>query len=337
MNRDPRALDELPGFPDAGPGADGGTGISILLCTRDNAESLRHALEAIGNAERPAGLPCELLVVDNSAGEATAKLLAGRRLSNGMPLRSVRERKNGKANAMNRGLSEARGNILLFTDDDVTPPRDWITKMCAPILSGAADAVAGAVRLAPELDKAWLNDHQRAWLAATNELNAANPGRMVGANMAFSRAVLEKVPAFDPELGPGALGFGEDSLFSLQLTEAGYRIAGVFDAPVEHHFNEARLERKGWLESARKLGRVDAYLAHHWEHAVWARPRSHLIRSWLRLAASRFLHLRGSNGSATPEGFANASRGIHACFYYLRERRKPRKYDRHGLVKLPGR
>ncbi len=54
---------------------------------------------------------------------------------------------------------------------------------------------------------------------------------MVGANMVFHRRVLSKVPGFDTDLGagPGSLGFGEETLFSRQLTEAGFRIIGLFE------------------------------------------------------------------------------------------------------------
>ena len=49
---------------------------------------------------------------------------------------------------------------------------------------------------------------------------------LTGANMAFARRVLDKVPGFDRELGPGGLGFCDDTLFSLQLRTAGFRLAG---------------------------------------------------------------------------------------------------------------
>ena len=57
----------------------------------------------------------------------------------------------------------------------------------------------------------------RYWLATT-EPNVPGKSRLiVGANMAFRRAVLSKVPKFDIALGVGSLGFAEDTLFSRQL------------------------------------------------------------------------------------------------------------------------
>ena len=317
--------------------------VSIIVCTCDRAESFARTFAALGRLDVPAGITCELIVVDNGAcppaAAAAASALGGEEKAvNGAAVRWLREPLPGKSRAINRGLAGARGDILVFTDDDVIPPRDWLAKLCAPIRRGEAEAVAGGVRVAAHLEQPWLTPDQRAWLASTEVLDPGSPGRMLGGNMAFSRSVLAKVPAFDPELGPGALGYGEDTLFSEQLKAAGYRVVGVFDALVEHHFQARRLDRSGWLEAARKMGRVDAYLAHHWEHARWARPRWLLLKAALRFAACRVRSRRGMTPAVDPAlpRLAEATRHLHACLRYLHERRKPHHYTPRGVVKLAG-
>lgn len=131
----------------------------------------------------------------------------------------------------------SKGDILLFTDDDVRPEHVWIPTMCAPIAEGRADAVAGGIEIAAHLRREWMEGFHRDFLASTEALDPGSIGAMIGANCAFSRSVLNKVPAFDPELGPGALGFCDDVLFSRQLVNAGYRLTAVFDYPVTHHFD----------------------------------------------------------------------------------------------------
>ena len=64
-------------------------------------------------------------------------------LSDRFDCRWLREPRSGKSRALNRGLREAKGEVLLFTDDDLRFPRQWIEPMMAPILAGEADAVAG--------------------------------------------------------------------------------------------------------------------------------------------------------------------------------------------------
>src|SRR5262245_13280281 len=163
--------------------------------------------------------------------------------------------------------------------------------MCEPILAGAADAVAGGVRLAPHLVRPWMQLPHRTWLASTEFLDAPAPQEMVGANMAFGRHVLASVPGFDPELGPGALGQGADSLFSWQLVRAGFRIRPALDVAVEHHFDPARLTRTSFLATAARRGRTYAYQRWHWMHEPiphhTRRLGVRLLRLWRNRIARR--------------------------------------------------
>lgn len=299
--------------------------ISIIICTRNRAASLARTLEAVGVVTLPAAT--ELLVVENASTDDTETTASGACPANAVPVRYLREPRRGLAKARNTGLAAATGDVIVFTDDDVRPEREWLTRLTAPIFSGEADAVAGGVRLAPHLVRPWMSAYHRAWLAGTEDLDPQHPSRMVGANMAIARTVLERVPSFDPELGAGALGCGEDTLFTLQIREAGYRIAAALDAIVEHHFEENRLRRAHWLAAARSMGRSDAYLAYHWEGAEWMRPWQSLVSTAVRQAA--WFMTRG-----VPERLLKATRHLHASLHYLREKRRPRNYDRRGLVKL---
>jgi hypothetical protein len=86
--------------------------------------------------------------------------------------------------------------------------------------------------------------------------------------MAFHRRVLSSVSGFDPRLGPGALGFGEETLFSSQLLDAGFRLGTRLDVRVEHHFDLSRLTRHHMLLIAERMGRSEAYLSYHWRRAT---------------------------------------------------------------------
>ncbi len=260
--------------------------VSIILCTRNRAARLRTTLETIGRCRIPADLAAELLIVDNGSTDETPQVVRQFHLPN-MPVRYVCEPTPGQSRARNRGLAEGDGSILLFTDDDVRVPPDWIDGMCRPILEGSADAIAGGVRFPPELDRQLRMC--RSWFASTEDILPDRPDRFVGANMAFSRDVLDRVAAFEVELGPGALGFGDETLFSFQLRQAGYRLVTRFDVAVEHHFDPARLTRSKMLEAARQMGRSKAYVAYHWHHADLPTRISfrapELVRIWLgRLA-----------------------------------------------------
>jgi len=175
----------------------------------------------------------------------------------------------------------------------------------------------------------------RDYMCSTESIDPNRVGMLVGASMGFSAHVLNRVPSFDPELGPGALGFCDDTLFSRQLLSAGFRLIGAFDYPVVHRFDADRLSRANFLERARCEGRSQAYIAFHWDHYVIRTPRKELFLHFLRFTrerAKRRSEWRHEEG--IPDWEFLAVGRLHFLLGYLRERRRPRNYTKHGLVKL---
>ncbi len=180
--------------------------VSILICTRDRAESLRQTVAAIAEAVTAAkGITCELVVVDDGSEDAEAVRSAV--AEGGGTARYVRGEGRGLSLARDLALAEATGVVALFTDDDVRPRDGWIEKMARPILDGA-DAVAGAVVIAPDLERDWLSPDVRMLMAATDSLDFHDVSGLVGANMAVRRSVALEI-GFDEELGAGRLAQGK--------------------------------------------------------------------------------------------------------------------------------
>lgn len=254
-----------------------------------------------------------------------------------MPVRYIWEPRGGKSCAYNAALSQARGAVLLCTDDDVRVPEEWVRSMCAPILRGEADAVAGPVHLAPGLHREWMTALHRACLACTEGSTDGPRIDLVGANMAIGRHVLGRVPAFDEALGPGVVGGGEDTLFGRQVREAGYTVVRCTAPPVVHYLDPVRLCRAAWRRMAQDRGAVLAYLRHHWEHAVVEHAVRRLVRALRDLAV---LRIRRSRQWHWDEGMpAWEIEQITRVEYYrahLHARRERHRYAKHGLVRLHG-
>lgn len=308
---------------------------TVIICTCNRARDLDATLASLQRAALPGAFPVDTLVVDNGSTDDTARVVEAHR-GGRLGIAYCHEPRRGKGHAYNRGLAESRGEIAVFTDDDVRPGPHWIARLCTPIREGRAEAVGGAIAIAPHLQRPWMTSFHRGIMASTDEWDMRDPGGMNGANMAFTKRVLEKVPAFDPELGPGALGFWDEALFANQLLAAGYRIAGAADAVVEHHFQASRLKRKAFLEHAAKAGRSVAYIAWHWGHS----PRDPRVkfRAWrkrVRLALERMVRRRDC---AIDEGCAewefNAARTIAYFEQFALEQQRPRAYEKNGLRKL---
>jgi glycosyltransferase involved in cell wall biosynthesis len=300
---------------------------------------LRETLESISQADVPAGWSVETLVVDNGSTDGTRDFVESFEFPWGKARFEV-ERQKGVACARTRALREARGEVLLWTDDDVRVPRDWIERMVSPILEGSSEVLAGGVVFAPGRERAWMGPCMRAWLASSEALNPGNPGRMIGANMAFHRRVIGAVDEFDACLGPGALGMGEETLFSYQLIEKGFRIDPAFGVQVQHAFDVSRLSAGGFQQIAAAMGRSEAYLAYHWHGvdvsgALWKVADAYLrwgvwrVRGWIqRRSVPRGL-LEGELQARARIAYWGALRALQG------ERRKyyPRKGE--GLPAVP--
>lgn len=307
--------------------------VSTIIVTKNRAADLAGTLAAMRRVHVPDFLEAELIVVDNGSSDETPEVV--RSGDAGMlPLRHVCEPDGGQTVGRNRGMAESTGDIILFTDDDVRPPADWIVRMCEPVIQGKGDAVSGGVTLAPHLVRPWMTSVHRSWLAATDWLEKEAPRSMVGANMAFARRVLDKVPGFDPELGPGASGFGDDALFASQLLAAGFRIVDGMDVSIEHHFDASRLTRASWLGAAEKRGRSHAYRGHHWEHWGCRFGNLKILRAQARLAAWRARNKDKFHDEGCEREELDLVFDLALVRGHLEESGRERNYDRHGLVKL---
>jgi glucosyl-dolichyl phosphate glucuronosyltransferase len=305
---------------------------SILIVTKNRADDLAHTLQAMKSVHVPDALGVELVVIDNGSTDDTSTVVASCdwRAAN---VRYILDPRPGKCVGLNRGLVESTGDIILFTDDDIRPPAGWIAAMCDPIARGRSEAVSGGVRLAGHLLRPWMTPVHRTWLASTEWLQRGSPQSMVGANMAFSRKVLEKVPAFDPELGPGASGFGDDALFASQLLAAGYGIHDAMDVSIEHHFDPSRLTRESWLTAAEKRGRSHAYRGHHWEHWGCRLGPLKIVRAQARLAAWRARNKDKLQDEGCDPEELDLVFDLALVRAHVEENKRPRNYERQGLVK----
>ena len=116
--------------------------ISVIICTRNHADSLRETLLAIGNVTVPLGWEVEIVVADNGSTDQTREVVEETLIPN-MSVKRVVEPVTGQSRARNLGLSASSGDIIVFTDDDVRPSVCWLTKLCEPLIAGTADGVQG--------------------------------------------------------------------------------------------------------------------------------------------------------------------------------------------------
>ena len=303
---------------------------SIIICTRNRAVMLERTLHAFQAVIVPEGWGVEMIVADNGSTDETSRLV-NEASHPTIEIRYVYQSRPGKSRSLNVAVAVAKGEILLFTDDDVVPESDWLCCMARPLLEKRCDAVAGRIRLNPELYRSWQTHMHGVWLADVPRLAQETP-ELVGASMGIHRTVSGLIDGFDEELGPGASGFGEDTLFWMQMKEAGLRIEAVHDTFVTHYPDPSRLTRSSWLSTATRYGKTRAYLAYHWEHSQVPCPALHALFVSIKLILRRMLRrpVRPDDEGCPAWEMSYLVR-IESLMRYIEESKKPRNYECRAL------
>jgi GT2 family glycosyltransferase len=113
--------------------------ISIIIPTFNGSSRIGNCLDAL--LPQIAGLDAEILVVDDGSTDDTHNVVA--RYSG---VRLLSQKNAGPAAARNRGALEAKGAIILFTDDDCVPTSDWLAAMIKPFDDPEVVGVKGVYR-----------------------------------------------------------------------------------------------------------------------------------------------------------------------------------------------
>jgi glycosyltransferase involved in cell wall biosynthesis len=98
--------------------------ITVAVCTWNRAALLAETLGILSAVRVPAGVEWECLVIDNNSSDRTREVLAS--FAGRLPLRGLFEPIAGLARARNRAAREARGDFVLFLDDDIRVDREWL-------------------------------------------------------------------------------------------------------------------------------------------------------------------------------------------------------------------
>ncbi|HWO31055.1 MAG TPA: glycosyltransferase, partial [Candidatus Acidoferrum sp.] len=113
--------------------------VSIIIPTFNGASRIGNCLDALLNQR--VGRDAEILVVNDGSTDNTADVVA--RYSG---VRLITQSNAGPAAARNRGALEARGTIILFTDDDCVPKPEWLAAMTAPFSDPSVVGAKGIYR-----------------------------------------------------------------------------------------------------------------------------------------------------------------------------------------------
>jgi GT2 family glycosyltransferase len=224
--------------------------VTVVVCTRDRGEALRDCLERLAALTHP---HLDLVVVDNAPSDDTTRLVVEAVAARDPRFRHVLEPRPGLSRARNRGLAEARGTVIAYTDDDVAVDPGWVQGLLRGFARRAdVGCVTGLVATAgiDTSEEAYFDARAASWSTrCAPELydlagNAREDGLYpysagifgTGANFAFNTALLRRLGGFDEALGAGTpTRGGEDLDVFVRVLRTGRALAYEPAAVVWHH------------------------------------------------------------------------------------------------------
>ena len=224
--------------------------VSVIVCTRDRGEALRGCLTRLAAITYPR---VEFVIVDNAPTDDTTRQIVRAFAGWDSRFRYACEPRPGLSRARNRGLSEARGSIVAYTDDDVSVDPRWVHGVVKGMRRTANVAcVTGLVATATVSNdaEAYFDARAASWSSRCepqvydlgehrrpDPLYPYSAGIFgTGANFAFDRDMLRRMGGFDEALGAGTLTRGgEDLEIFVRVLRAGRAIVYEPAAVVWHH------------------------------------------------------------------------------------------------------
>ena len=279
--------------------------LSVIVAVRDEAGHLETCLEALSRQEYPG--EWELFIIDDQstdrspeiARETAARYPGWHAAGNDF----IGRWRSSKKGALETAFRCARGELLLFTDADCTPPPQWLAGMAAAMAPGSALCAGFSPLAAPDAPQLWRAflqvDTLAAALVAAGGIGHGRGITCSGRNLACRRQILMELGGYDAL--PDTLSGDDDFLlqavarFGSRLT---YALASSTAVPAQGPSGwRAFIRQKRRHLSAGGRYHLPAQLGYALYHGtnllLWASPLAGLIHRPLLLLLPAKLLLDG--------------------------------------------
>jgi len=226
--------------------------LTAIICTYNRAKYIGALLESIA-ANDLSKSEYEVLLVDNNCTDNTRAICeAFTKAHQDVNFRYVTEPEQGLSAARNKGIKEAKGDVIVYIDDDALVDvhylRDYAEWFAA---HPETMACGGPIEPLYEAEEpAWMTPYTKAlltaWMDYGDKVREYPKGRYPGGgNAAYRKEVFDKVGLFNTALGRkggNLMGSEEKDIFD-KMHASGMQVL-YLPGPVLHHcIPQAKLEK----------------------------------------------------------------------------------------------
>jgi len=270
--------------------------ISVILATYNRNTILTRTLDSFCNLNVK-GITWEVIVVDNANDDdvsALVKSYTGR-----LPVLYVPEERKGKNYALNTAIGIAKGELYVFTDDDVIADSNWLMEMWGGARRWPEYSVFGG-RILPDFPSGNIPISDKhpffngAYVVADWNI-AEGPyeaHRVWGPNMAIRANLFAEGRRFNTGIGPCGKDYisGSETEFTIRVEREGYRSIFLPQSLVYHQIRPEQLEVRWLYGRAYRLGRSHAKIGEKPNVPFLFNAPRYLVRSFVEAAAMRIIN-----------------------------------------------
>lgn len=227
--------------------------ISLIICTRNRADILSKCLDSITLYKNNTTLLWEIIVVDNDSSDNTRTVV-----ENYDHVKYYMESEEGLSSARNAAVQFAKGEWLIYLDDDTRIFADFFKEIEKIILEYDFDAFTGRYVAWYEIQKPkWIPDTFGNKINHANEIQELGNDFVTGCIMGFKKEVFARVGLFPTHLGMKGkkIAYGEETYLVDQIKNKGLKIGINPNLIVEHLVRKDKLTLMWHLKSAYARGR----------------------------------------------------------------------------------
>ena len=225
--------------------------VSVVVCSHNGAATIR---QCCGGLRRLLYPNFEVVIINDGSTDNTPAIV-----EEFPEFRLVTVPNGGLSRARNLGMELARGEIIVYLDDDAWPDPHWLHYLAWAFMNGD-DAAVGGPNIPPAEDGPIAECVAHAPGGPCPVLLTDRSAEHVpGCNMAFRRDRLAAVGGFDPQFRIA----GDDVDVCWKLLERDWTIGYHAGAMVWHH---RRRSLRTYLRQQTNYGRAEALLERKWPH-----------------------------------------------------------------------